>query len=192
MAIKSSEFNDYTEMIDNIYSYNPAFKNLYKVEIYCESNSVYNINQYFSAHCENVKFGEESLTLKRNDVTKNFQIEGTPYKWQDTLTITWRECDSWKVKKYHEDWMSVIYDKSTDRYKSLSGDEVKKLYRTIRVTLPKSQGTDYDDKNIIVFEGVIINQVPGIDLAWGQQSDVVRHSLNYYVKNYHWESEENV
>lgn len=187
--------------LTSIYNdYNPAYKNLYTVYIYPRSSAVEDesIASHIKFHTLNVAFNGESLGLTRNAVTKKFQLNANnPYTWSDTLTITWRESDTWKVKKYHEDWVKLFYDKKQDCFISYpkdsssttyNGHSVDSLYRTIKITLPmavKSNeiGTKLDT---IVFEDVLPNNVGDFQFGWSSSPDVVTHSLKYFVGNWQW------
>lgn len=187
--------------LTSIYNdYNPAYKNLYTVYIYPRSSAVEDesIASHIKFHTLNVSFNGESLGLTRNAVTKKFQLNANnPYTWSDILTITWRESDTWKVKKYHEDWVKLFYDKKQDCFISYpkdsssttyNGHSVDSLYRTIKITLPmavKSNeiGTKLDT---IVFEDVLPNNVGDFQFGWSSSPDVVTHSLKYFVGNWRW------
>lgn len=187
--------------LTSIYNdYNPAYKNLYTVYIYPRSSAVEDesIASHIKFHTLNVSFNGESLGLTRNAVTKKFQLNANnPYTWSDILTITWRESDTWKVKKYHEDWVKLFYDKKQDCFISYpkdssstiyNGHSVDSLYRTIKITLPMAMksneiGTKLDT---IVFEDVLPNNVGDFQFGWSSSPDVVTHSLKYFVGNWRW------
>lgn len=186
--------------LTSIYNdYNPAYKNLYTVYIYPRSNTEEDesIATHIKFHTLNVSFNGESLRLTRNAVTKKFQLNANnPYTWSDSLTITWRESDTWKVKKYHEDWLKLFYNKnddcfisyptnSSDKYR---GHSVDSLYRSIKVVLPNSSGSTDESKemNSIVFEDVLPSNVGDFQFGWSSSPDVVTHSLKYFVGNWHW------
>ena len=58
------------------------------------------------------------------------------YTRTNTLSLSWRECDGWKVKRYHDKWIGLIYDRKKDCYKSfdIKGENTasRLLYRKIR------------------------------------------------------------
>lgn len=184
MAINESTL---TELYTN---YKPAYNNLYEITI-SGGDHPEDINNYIKFHATSVGFGDETIGLTRNDVTKQFQLNDTnAYKRADTLTIVWRENEKWAVKKYHEDWLSMFYNKEKDCYLSYSdSDAINKLYRTIIITLPKN-GTFGDNTetgyNKIKFEKVLPAGAPGLNLAWSTQANIITHSLNYYVTDWGW------
>lgn len=205
------------DSVTSIYKdYNPAYKNLYTVEIYYFSENHVNdkssgwvdtddISKYIKFHATNVTFGDETLNLDRNPITKNFQLKSSDsYTRSDRLSITWREADDWLVKKYHEKWVGSIYNKEEDYYWSYPrtvkiGDwgyeeNVDSLYRKIRIILPASQWrisiTPYYYKHIIVFEDVLPCNIGKLDFSWDSNSEIIKHQLDYYVKSWHWENEQ--
>lgn len=171
-------------------NYKPAYNNLYEITISGGEHQE-DVANYIKFHATSVSFGDETLGLTRNAVTKQFQLnDSEAYKRADTLTITWRENESWAVKKYHEDWLKLFYNKEGDYYNSCSSEkDINNLYRTITITLPKDgtfgENTEkgYDK---IKFEGVLPSSAPGISLAWSTQANIISHSLNYYVTNWGW------
>lgn len=203
---KSLSSSDISELYNN---YSPAFKNLYSVEIfdYDLSNSQVKNNYMGSTnsakssyhdyrigisslirfHSTSVKFNGETLNLERNSITKRFQVPiQNGYTLSDTLNITLRENDAWQVKRFHEQWMNEFYDREKDCWKSASDEDVKKRYKRIRVALPYS--SKYGDYPVINF--IVLPSNPGnIDLGWGQQSEVISHSITYKVENWRWEYE---
>lgn len=191
--------------LTSIYNdYNPAYKNLYTVYIYPRSSAVEDesIASHIKFHTLNVSFNGESLGLTRNAVTKKFQLNANnPYTWSDTLTITWRESDTWKVKKYHEDWLKLFYDKNNDCFLSyptasaatnaLNGHTVDSLYRTIKITFPTSSKESNGGQgplDTIVFNDVLPSNVGDFQFGWSSSPDIVTHSLKYFVCDWKWES----
>ncbi len=180
--------------------YNPAFKNLYTIEIYQMNSTSWeyeDISSYIKFHATDVTFGDESLNLSRNPVTKNFQLNGpNAYQRQESLSITWREADDWSVKKYHEKWMSYFYDRDHDNFVSypttINGSWETKdvLYRKIKIRLPYSETRDNGYMDIIVFDNVIPKNIGGFSFGWSTTGDIVTHQMEYYVKDWYWESEE--
>lgn len=177
------------DFIKNIYEYSPAVNNLYKVEIFpYSSEDITDLSNHLKFHSTNVDFNGESLSLKRNDITKRFQLESTlPYKRTDNLSITIRESDKWMIKKYHEKWLSCFYDRDNDCFISADGinHKLEFLYRKIRVTLPSSSSVT-NDKNVITFI-VLPSNSGDLKLGWGSSSKIVSHSIIYYVEDWHWE-----
>lgn len=175
--------------IDTIYNYEPAYNNLYEVEIMDDSS----MNEHLKLHSVAVSLGGESLNLVRNDVSKLFQIDASKgFNLADTLSITWRENDAWQVRKYHEDWLSEIYDRDTDRFVScpISDTSTKQSFlRTINIILPKSSAME-NSFNKIVCHDVIPKTTPKIDLRWGPSAQVVQHTIEYYVSYWDWSKED--
>ena len=130
------------ELYDN---YTPQYSNLYKVEIFSNGYTTaldgINLKDYICFHTTKVLFNGESLSLDRDSVTKMFKLKNQDsYNRTNTLSLSWRECDGWKVKRYHDKWIGLIYDRKKDCYKSfdIKGENTasRLLYRKIRVTFP--------------------------------------------------------
>lgn len=151
----------------------PAVKNLYNVSIFAANgysqDDIFN-SKYPNYHATSVKIGDEELSLQRNDILKQFCIdESSGYKWANSLSIRWREDQNWTIRKYHEAWIDIIYDKRRDVFKQA----IESPYKTISITLPSGV--------VIVCEGVLPKNIGDIDLAWGKQGSIVEPQLNYYV-----------
>lgn len=182
------------DTISDLYTnYTPAFNNLYKIEMSNpkgESSDSLVKRNYTTLHAFNVQFGGESLQLTRNTVTKQFQLNDTDaYKRTDTLTIQWREDEDWSVKRYHENWVAMFYDKENDHYISYTSDTVDYLYRTFTITLPKNRTIGEDTSTgyrQIKFSGVLPQDAPGLNLGWSTQANIVSHTINYYVTSWEW------
>lgn len=216
--------------INSLYNdYNPAFDNLYTVEISTYSSSgklgkgldskgtsgtrgeeLNLIGDYIKLHATAVQFNGESLQLERNEVTKNFQLSDNAYTRTDTLSITWRESDEWIVKKYHDEWLSLFYNKEGDHYWSYPRTysstepninvagyvslENKDIYRRFVITLPINKGGNSSSRyfeNKVTFEYVLPNSSGGLNLGWKSKGDVVSHQMNYYVTKWEMSREPN-
>lgn len=178
-----------TELYDN---YKPAYNNLYEVLIFDSkvtgNSNIYDVENYIKFHAINISFNGESLGLTRNEVTKQFQLNDTQaYKRSDTLTIQWEENEDWLVKKYHDTWLSLFYNKEKDYYYSHDENSRKQLYKTIKVVLPKSNAFS-GECDCITFINVLPNNTPGLNLSWGASASIVNHSLTYYVTDWKWDT----
>lgn len=174
--------------LTDIYQTRYAFGNLYKVEIFNQGQDIEDttldtdtFNLYTNFNAQSVTFNGETLTLSRNPVTKKFQIDGDePYKWSDQLTITYRESEQWQVKRYHEEWISLFYNKETDKFKSHTNALQEGLYRNIVITLPGNRA--------ITFYNVIPGNVGNFNFSWGESPNIITHSINYFVEYWEWEN----
>lgn len=183
-----------TELYDN---YIPQFDNTYKVEIFPYgniSNSIdeINLDDYICFHTTKVSFNGESLSLERDSVTKQFKLKNTDsFSRTNTLSLTWRECNGWKVKRYHDAWIGCIYDRKNDRYisypvKESEGNTAKDiLYRKIRITFPyNSSNLPREGEAYIEFLKVLPNTSGSIELGYNPTSNIVSHTINYYVTDW--------
>ena len=174
--------------LTDIYQTRYAFGNLYKIEIYNQGSDIEDASidtdtfkLYANFNATSVQFPEETFNTTRNSVTKKFQIDGDePYKWADTLTITYRESEQWQVKRYHEEWLSLFYNKETDKYRSHNDSINEGLFRNISVFLP-------DDKKI-TFYNVIPSNVGSFNFSWGESANIITHTITYHPEYWQWET----
>lgn len=139
------------------------------------------LNNYLKYNAPSVQVNGENLTLERNPVTLKFRLpsSGRAYERADILSITWRESDDYRVKTYHENWISLFYDRSTDQYRSCEDPDEEGLYRTIRIKL--------GNKKALKFNRVLPKNVAGLNLSWGNNPSIITHSMEYYIESWEWE-----
>lgn len=168
---------NFTSAEKDIYlNFNPAVKNLFTIQILGDSDK--ELSTIAEFHATSVKIDDEAITLKRNEISKNFQVEETSgYQWANKLSIKWRENDLWQVKSFHEKWISTIYDKDNDVYKSFELNSAGP-YKTFLITLP-------NDKAIKCYR-VLPRNIGSIDLAWSNSPSIVEHNLDYYLTKWEW------
>ena len=185
------------ELYDN---YTPQYSNLYKVEIFSNGYTTaldgINLKDYICFHTTKVLFNGESLSLDRDSVTKKFKLKNQDsYNRTNTLSLSWRECDGWKVKRYHDKWIGLIYDRKNDCYKSfdIKGENTasRLLYRKIRVTFPFNIKENPKDEAYIDFFGVLPSNSGNISLEYNTTSSIMTHSIDYYVTDwgFSWDEE---
>lgn len=175
--------------LQSIYKdYSPAYKNLYEVCILNSSGGTDDLAKKFSFLTTSVSIKGEELKLRRNDVSKLFQVEDSnAYTWVDELSIKWREQDDWAVRKYHSDWISQFYSKAGNHFLSAKNEEDRKSrYRKIEVLLPP---TAKGKKLTVTFYNVLPKVLPGIDLEWSKDSSVVMHQISYYIGGYSFDEQ---
>ena len=185
------------ELYDN---YTPQYSNLYKVEIFSNGYTTaldgINLKDYICFHTTKVLFNGESLSLDRDSVTKKFKLKNQDsYNRTNTLSLSWRECDGWKVKRYHDKWIGLIYDRKNDCYKSfdIKGEDTasRLLYRKIRVTFPFNIKENPKEEAYIDFFGVLPSNSGNISLEYNTTSSIMTHSIDYYVTDwgFSWDEE---
>ena len=185
------------ELYDN---YTPQYSNLYKVEIFSNGYTTaldgINLKDYICFHTTKVLFNGESLSLDRDSVTKKFKLKNQDsYNRTNTLSLSWRECDGWKVKRYHDKWIGLIYDRKNDCYKSfdIKGENTasRLLYRKIRVTFPFNIKENPKEEAYIDFFGVLPSNSGNISLEYNTTSSIMTHSIDYYVTDwgFSWDEE---
>ena len=204
MNLYTSTNEALTEIYD---SYYPQYDNLYTVEISSPSTEEisiegFNLENYIKFHATKVSFNGESLSLERDLITKRFKLKNTDsYSRTNTLDITWRECDGWKVKRYHDSWVGLIYNRKDDHYWSqdvpLAGNLNNKIYRTITITFPHEMNSpirerqnsinseDYSYRELkLRFSEVLPNTTGNISVGYSTTSNIVSHSLSYYITDW--------
>ena len=204
MNLYTSTNEALTEIYD---SYYPQYDNLYTVEISSPSTEEisiegFNLENYIKFHATKVSFNGESRSLERDPITKRFKLKNTDsYSRTNTLDITWRECDGWKVKRYHDSWVGLIYNRKDDHYWSqdvpLAGNLNNKIYRTITITFPYEMNSpirerqnsinseDYSYRELkLRFSEVLPNTTGNISVGYSTTSNIVSHSLSYYITDW--------
>jgi hypothetical protein len=176
-----------TTAITSLYSFDPAVKNLYTVEISNEDTSGNDMKDAITYHAFSVNLPSDTLKLERNSVTKNFTLtENGSYSFADTLTINWREDANWNVRKFHQEWLDLFYDRTTDTYRSVDWTnsttgkkKVDERYKKFTITLPNGSKAVCCD--------VIPTQQWNLDLAWGNSPSIVTYNIVYNVGFWYWE-----
>ena len=167
-------------------SYIPAYKNRYEVSFLDTTNGTDIDGEYARFGATDITFGDESLTFVRNPATTRFTLKEGAYKRNDTLSITWRESDMYKVKALHREWISRFYDVTTDKYKSAANAvEAKSRYKIIQVTVPSATGNGRATKFSFT---CLPNNIGNLNLAWSATASISTYTINYYVEE--WSMEE--
>ena len=167
-------------------AYVPAYKNRYEVSFIDTTTGADIDGEYARFGATDVSFGDESLTFVRNPATTRFTLKEGAYKRSDTLTITWRESDMYKVKALHREWVSRFYDASTDKYISAKDPvEAKSRYKVIQIVVPSTAG---DGKATRFRFTCLPNNIGNLSLAWGPSAGLTTYAISYYVEE--WSMEE--
>ena len=166
-------------------TYVPAYKNRYEVSFIDTTTGADTDGEYARFGATDVSFGDESLTFVRNPATTRFTLKEGAYKRSDTLTITWRESDMYKVKALHREWVSRFYDASTDKYISAKDPvEAKSRYKVIQIVVPSTAG---DGKATRFRFTCLPNNIGNLSLAWGSSASLTTYAINYYVEEWNME-----
>lgn len=193
-------------------SYKPAYDSLYVVTISkgvelddqnlsriyknksnpaLPSNGAEFENSYARYHATSMKFGGQSLAFSRDAITKNFSVG--EYKRPEELTIVWREDEWWRVKAYHDKWISCFYDEKTDTYISYptvrDGDTFNYndfLCRTFRIYAPAGGNR----RVVLTLSGVVPVNSADFSFEWKDQGSIVTHSISYKVRDWDFAEEE--
>lgn len=169
-----------TEALGAKEEYNKEYSDKQESRILWNYDYTEEMNDYLRYNAPNVNINGETLNLVRNSVTKKFSLDTEGYTRADTLTITWREADDYRVKRYHETWIARFYNRDTDKYTSTTDPYAAGLYRTIRVKL--------GNKLAIRFDNVIPKNVAGLSLGWKESPGIITHSMEYYIESWEWET----
>lgn len=167
--------------------YVPAYKNRYEVSFLDTTRGANIDGEYARYGATDITFGDESLTLVRNPATTRFTLKGDgAYKRSDTLTITWRESDMYKVKALHKDWIRQFYNTDTDKYISAPTKvEASSRYKIIQVVVPSSTGNGKATRFRFT---CLPSNIGNLNLAWGSAAGITTYTISYYVEE--WEMRE--
>lgn len=183
--------DNYVDDIATVYNTNYLNNNLYKVYIY-DSDNTYTVEttNFLQVNAINVSFDTPSLSLERNKVTKKFQVSSTePYKYPNTLSITYRENDLWSVYKFHNDWISLIFNKDKDAFNSKSSDnQLSPLFKRFEIIFPIYSGSK-KLKKLILKNVLPQNVANGLNFSWGSSGGIIQHKINYYVEDWEFKEE---
>ena len=166
-----------------IYSkYDPAYSNSYVVRITKSPESLGLQDKPYTYLAKSIAFQGETLNLTRDDFTKNFKFSGdSPYSWVNTVTITWNETSFWDIKRFHDAWLDMFYDKVNFVYKT--GNKERGV--TFDIRFYPDWKYDYDGGSSyvnIILEDCLPAKTGDVNLGWTPTPSVVTHSINYYPK----------
>lgn len=171
----------------------PAADNLFEVRI-ASSGSEFDVRQYAILHCTKVRFAGSGVEFSRHKTTREFVVEG--YQPADEVTITWRENRNLDVRRFHEDWQALFYDREKDQYISTGArtsakgkaSRLKKLSIVIQASPSKLVSTDEEFPAVrtLVLEDVMPPMTPELELDWAA-GNAVEYSLTYKVGKWYWE-----
>ena len=123
--------------------YKPAVNNLFSVYIFdSETGSGDTLSNYSPYHATGFTFGEETFDFKRHPVSKVMFLGSEGLKRVDEFSITWRESEDWRVKRYHEAWIGQFYNKEEDHFWSypVNGNgSTPKLGKKFRIVFAYTQ-----------------------------------------------------
>ena len=187
--------NNLASLIDS--NYTPALSNIYEIEVFnsndivSESSSGKRFQHFTKFHAIDVTINGESISFERHPTTKTFYLgsssmSSSPYTRVDDISITWRESNDWFIKRYHEAWIGLFYDKDTDTFKSVETETAKNnLYRTFRIKLPYSYN---GNQMILVVQNVLPTNTGNLSLRWSNNPDLVTHQMTYKAERIYWEN----
>lgn len=174
-----------TNDISTLYSYEPALKNLYKIKVTGGSEKDnkslgWSMGSETLLHAVSVDLPSDSLKLERNSVTKNFSLSDKGgYTWNDTLTIGWRETRDGAVRKMHQAWIGLFYNKEKDQYLSAENSgERENRYKKFEITLPSG--------DVAICEDVIPQNQWNLSLAWSNSPGLITYTIVYNVGYWYW------
>lgn len=186
-----SEFKRFEQQSNDLFNWQPAWKNLFEVVIYDSNSQSFTKNDVLtkiaSLRASAVSFNGDSLNLSRNDVTKKFAVTDEGYKRSDILSITWAEDNLWEVRNLHNEWVDSIYDRNKDQFKSVPIGNPTKPYKDIYIYGPSSSNTSNEASLIMAFYNVLPNNLTSLDLNWSS-NELINHKLDYYIES--WSTED--
>lgn len=187
-------------LIDSNNYYTPALSNIYEISIFAGSTSgnssviesaVGERFQHFAKfHATDISINGESISFERHPVTKTFylgssSVTSSPFSRVDDINITWRESNDWFIKRYHEAWIGLFYDKDKDTFKSVT-EGTGGLYRTFKIKFPfRGEG---NNSLILIAENVLPTSTGNLSLSWGNNPSLINHNMTYKVERLYWEN----
>ena len=171
----------------------PATDNLFEVRITANGEE-FDVRQYAILHCSKVHFAASGVEFTRHKTTREFMLEG--YQAADDVTITWRENKSLDVRKYHEAWQALFYNRELDQYISSgcmrASDAKAKRLRKIAIVIQAapdrfdSSTEEFPTTRTLILEDVLPAMLPELDLDWSS-GNPVEYTLTYKVGRWYWE-----
>jgi hypothetical protein len=144
--------------------------------------------------CKAVTLGDTSLSFTRNELINTFKIDS--FKQVDTITIEWWEDAKLSVRKFHEEWFDLFFDRDLWAFKSGNGE---KRYKTARIVLPIMESVE--DVNIetlserrandthyaiITLQDLLPTNIPALSFSFGK-SEPISYTMQYKIKKYNIE-----
>ena len=182
-----------SDVYSNLFNFKPFYKNMFEITFYnpgtqeSEGNTLAFNSDYTKYHATGITIGGESIEFERNRVTKAFHLKNdasftSPYTRLDKITITWRENSSLDVRRFHEDWMSLFYDKEKDCFISYAVEGNKASTYLYKNAVVKLIGSEYELHLI----NLLPHNTASMDLAFGQDNSIWTPSVDYYIEKWYW------
>lgn len=176
--------------LSTLKDFTPLYNNVFDVEISSILEGSEDILKYGKFHIIGVTIGgNEHISLARHPVTKKYYLDsGNPYTWLDGVSLTWREDSKLSVRKFHEDWLAMFYDRKHDHYISAEEGEVSKRYKTFTIKLPGS--TPHKEGPKLILKNVLPLSIPTLtNLSWSTQASNVTYTIDYKIEDWEWVEE---
>jgi len=170
-VIKSARLTN--DAIRTLMRWQPASANLFEVEFVGRSD----LNAYLQ--CSAVSFPGAGITFNRHKAMKTFTIES--YDYADEVTFTWRESSDFNVRRFHENWFALFYNRDDDTYQS-GGQRTL----TANISLQSyAQGGYLITGRKLQLRGMLPTKLPDLSLDWSN-SNAMEYTLSYKVKEWGW------
>ena len=182
--------------------YKPAVNNLFSVYIFdSETGSGDTLSNYSPYHATGFTFGEETFDFKRHPVSKVMFLGSEGLKRVDEFSITWRESEDWRVKRYHEAWIGQFYNKEEDHFWSypVNGDgSTPKLGKKFRIVFPYSQknaAMNFDNGSFspntsnlpcLELNNVYPKGTGSLNMNWSKSAGIITYDISYAVESWKW------
>jgi len=166
--------------ISSLLAWRPAPQNLFEVQFY--DDFLKKFNRYY---CSSVNFPGVQLVYNRAITTKLFTLEN--YQYADEVTITWRETYNHEVRKFHEDWIKLFYDKEKDAYISAkSPTDIAKRFKTATVFIHATSKTSIYNVLKLTLINMLPMKTPELDVDWSK-TNFMEYSITYKIEDWNWE-----
>jgi len=173
----TAQINIANEVIAGIVKWRPALSNLYEVAF----QDMENISVL---HCSEINFPGLQLSFERHLGTKKFALENC--QLPEEVTITWREDYKHSVRRFHENWFALFYDRNNDKFISATNDtDALKRYKTAIVTIQDLRGSLYKVGRLYLID-MLPTKIPDLSLGWANDA-VMEYQLSYKISDWKWE-----
>lgn len=159
--------------ISEALAFQPAFKNLFEVTFGDLGPEGYE-TKFF---CHRVSLPGTKISFERPKNFYEFFMEGvTPIS---EITIDWQETETYDVRRYHEEWLSLFWDRDTFRYQSTPTEKsTDNRYRTATIHVFSSSNSRRSMSVQLI--KLLPTQIPDLLLGF-DSADAVEYSITYKV-----------
>ena len=128
--------------------------------------------------CSGVSFPEIKLEFNKPGNIRDFFLED--YTPPTEVTIDWVERSDWAIRRYHQEWFDLFWDRRQYRFISSGADTPDRTtdrYRTARITVYNSIG---ETTGFLELYDLLPMNIPQLSLSF-ESSEALKYSISYKV-----------